>query len=128
MAHKRINDAGNVAIELVIAVALTVTFVLPSAVYVSDLFRSRIEALDAVESLSRTFQVTPYESLKINMTNIRVLLQRESKNDLKIFLQYSTNSDGITDSVKISAISGTSILGLKQIEFQSTAKRANFVS
>ncbi len=128
MAHKRVMNSGNVALELVVAISLTVTFVLPSAEMVSQIFRSKTELTESFTVLSRTFQITPYDSVKMNMNTVRVLLQRESKRNLRILLNYNTNSDGLVDSVTIKSIIETGSIGITELSESEVVKRSVYVS
>lgn len=121
-------NSGNVALELVVAISLTVTFVLPSAEMVSQIFRSKTELTESFTVLSRTFQITPYDSVKMNMNTVRVLLQRESKRNLRILLNYNTNSDGLVDSVTIKSIIETGSIGITELSESEVVKRSVYVS
>jgi|LakMenEpi03Aug12_release.lakeMendotaPanAssembly.Ray.scaffolds.fasta_scaffold638902_3 hypothetical protein len=128
MARQGINENGNVALELVVAVALSVTFLFPSIEIVSQIFRSNTEVTEAISTLARTFQVSPYERVKENLSEIRIALQRESKNNLRIFLQFRSNSDGIIDTLEINAVAQTNGFGVTTLSDKRTIKRAVHVS
>lgn len=128
MARQGINENGNVALELVVAVALSVTFLFPSIETVSQIFRSKTEVTEAISTLARTFQISPYEKVKENLNDIRIALQRESNNNLKIFLHFSINSDDIIDTLEINAVARTNGFGVVTLSERRTIIRAVHVS
>jgi hypothetical protein len=127
LANKRINESGNVALELVIAVALTVTFIMPSAEMVSQVYKSKTELIESLSVIARTFQTSPYELIEENMEYVRILLQRESKRDLRIFLKFTRNFDGRLSSVTAKAVIKTDVVGLSKLSETRIVKRATFV-
>ena len=127
LANKGINESGNVALELVIAVALTVTFIMPSAEMVSQVYRSKTELIESLSVITRTFQTSPYELIEENMEYVRTLLQRESKRDLRIFMKFTQNSEGRISSVTAKAVIKTDVVGLSKLSETRIVKRATFV-
>jgi hypothetical protein len=127
LANKRVGESGNVALELVIAVTLTATFILPSAEMVSQVYRSKTEMIESLSVMTRTFQTSPYEMLEENMEYARILLQYESKRDLRISLKYTHNRDGLLSSVTAKAAIKTDVVGLSKLSQTRIVKRATFV-
>jgi len=127
LAHKGVSESGNVALELVVAVVLTVTFIVPAAVNISELYQSRIELTESFSVLARTFQKSPQQSISMNMLDAKRFLQRGSKNGLRIFLKYSNNEDGEISKVEVTSIVDTPILGLANISERFTVERSPFV-
>jgi hypothetical protein len=127
LANKRVGESGNVALELVIAVTLTATFILPSAEMVSQVYRSKTEMIESLSVMTRTFQTSPYEMLEENMEYARILLQLESKRDLRISLKYTHNQDGLLSSVTAKAAIKTDVVGLSKLSQTRIVKRATFV-
>jgi hypothetical protein len=127
LANKGINESGNVALELVIAVALTVTFIMPSVEMVSQVYKSKTELIESLSVIARTFQTSPYELIEENMEYVRTLLQRESKRDLRIFLKFTRNFDGRLSSVTAKAVIKTDVIGFSKLSETRIVKRATFV-
>ena len=127
LANKGINESGNVALELVIAVALTVTFIMPSAEMVSQVYKSKTELIESLSVIARTFQTSPYELIEENMEYVRTLLQRESKRDLRIFMKFKRNYDGRLSSVTAKAVIRTDVVGFSKLSETRIVKRATFV-
>jgi len=127
LANKGINESGNVALELVIAVALTVTFIMPSVEMVSQVYKSKTELIESLSVIARTFQTSPYELIEENMEYVRTLLQRESKRDLRIFMKFKRNYDGRLSSVTAKAVVRTDVVGFSKLSETRIVKRATFV-
>jgi hypothetical protein len=127
LANKGINESGNVALELVIAVALTVTFIMPSVEMVSQVYKSKTELIESLSVIARTFQTSPYELIEENMEYVRTLLQRESKRDLRIFMKFKRNYDGRLSSVTAKAVIRTDVVGFSKLSETRIVKRATFV-
>ena len=127
LANKGINESGNVALELVIAVALTVTFIMPSAEMVSQVYRGKTELIESLSVIARTFQTSPYELIEENMEYVRTLLQRESKRDLRVFIKFKRNFDGRLSSVTAKAVIRTDVVGFSKLSETRIVKRATFV-
>jgi hypothetical protein len=127
LANKGINESGNVALELVIAVALAVTFIMPSVEMVSQVYKSKTELIESLSVIARTFQTSPYELIEENMEYVRTLLQRESKRDLRIFMKFKRNYDGRLSSVTAKAVIRTDVVGFSKLSETRIVKRATFV-
>jgi hypothetical protein len=127
LANKGINESGNVALELVIAVALAVTFIMPSVEMVSQVYKSKTELIESLSVIARTFQTSPYELIEENMEYVRTLLQRESKRDLRVFIKFKRNFDGRLSSVTAKAVIRTDVVGFSKLSETRIVKRATFV-
>lgn len=127
MANSRVGNSGNVALEMVLAVALSVTFLFPAIESVSQVFRSRIELNQSFSVLSRIFQKSPANSLRYNLNNAVILLQKKSKQDLRIKLFYQINSDGITNKVTIRSGINSGVPLLSRLQGEREVKRADYV-
>jgi hypothetical protein len=127
LKSNRVGESGNVALELIVSLVLTVSFLIPSAETVYQIYRNRNEALSALNTLARTFQVSPEESLRSNVEFVRIQLQRRSQRGLQIFLDYNSN-DGVIDSVNIDVGIDSNIPFKRKLLFSRTIKRASFAS
>ncbi len=128
LANKGVSESGNVALELIVAVALTVTFVVPAAINISSVYQSRLEMTESFSAVSRTFQKSPQEDLLENMQNVKMFLQRGSNYGLRIFFQYTNNVEGEIDKVEVRTVIDPNVLGMAKIDESVTVERAPFVS
>jgi len=128
MARQGINENGNVALEMVLAVALSVTFLFPAVEMVSQAFRSKSELTETFLALSRTFQISPQEKIRKNLESARITLERESNTGLRVFLQYLENSDGLIEALKIKVLVRPDVVGFREISQTRLIERATFVS
>ena len=128
MARQGINENGNVALEMVLAVALSVTFLFPAVEMVSQVFRSKSELTETFLALSRTFQISPQEQIRKNLESARITLERESNTGLRVFLQYLENSDGLIEALKIKVLVRPEVVGFREISQTRLIERATFVS
>lgn len=127
MANSGVNENGNVALELVLAVVLTVVFVIPAAVNVSAIFRSRIELIESISVMSRTFQKSAQSDIRENMQKAKEILQDGSDNELRIFIRYFLDQDGLINEVALTSIIETSAFGISDLDETIKIVRASFV-
>lgn len=127
MANSGVNENGNVALELVLAVVLTVVFVIPAAVNVSAIFRSRIELIESISVMSRTFQKSVQSDIRENMQKAKEILQDGSDNELRIFIRYFLDQDGLINEVALTSIIETSAFGISDLDETIKIVRASFV-
>lgn len=123
----RVGESGNVALELIVSLVLTASFLIPAVETVYQIYRNRNEAISALHTIARTFQISPEDSLRTNVEFVKIQLQRRSRNGLDINLEYKV-TDGLIASVDAD-VSIESNLPLKsKLHFERNIKRASFAS
>jgi hypothetical protein len=127
LANSGIDEKGNVALELVFAVALSVMFVVPAAVNISMLFQSRIELTESLSVLGRTFQKSPQLDIRKNMQKVSEILERNSEHNLRISIDYSYDQEGLINQVSLFSLVETSVTGISSISEKIKVERASFV-
>lgn len=128
MANKRINEAGNVALELVLAVSLAVSVLFPGVESLTNIYRSRTELHDASAVLARVFQKSPVENLRQNLSDALILIQRQSDRHLRLRITYLDNTEGLPERLVIKASINTNEPFIRRLHTEHIALRADFVS
>ena len=123
----RINNSGNVALELVVSLVLTASFLIPSADTVYQVYRNRNEAIGALNTISRAFQISPESAIRTNLEALRIQLQRKSNRNLSIYLSYKT-VDGILESLNVDVYINSDLPFTNRLHFSDQIRRLSFAS
>lgn len=124
---RRMNDSGNVALELIVSLVLTVVFLVPTAETVYQIYQNRSEALSALDAIARTFQVSPEATVRTNIAALRIQLQRRSHRGLQIYLKFNS-VDGVLDSLEVDVAIDSNLPIKNKLHFTNQVRRASFVS